>query len=178
MFQIKKHVLMLALLIINTGVNAVELTAEIPKAPDWTINIPINYQNLHESIVTIWVHCDVNGQGQLIGLGDFYSPVANGSFNQTVAVKITAGPNSDRTAAEEYSCWATFRDEGNEIRGRLSETTDEAMLKAKPGAQLVTGVRGSLNAVAVSDSLSEINATNTGAEFATQSEVDGILFGR
>ncbi len=81
-------------------------------AADFTFIVPINLSNLHESVRSVYVYCEVKhsgGSDRFTKLGDdgLHLPVrSNGSITQTATIRIMVAPNYRQhlSKASEWQC--------------------------------------------------------------------------
>ncbi len=84
-------------------------------AADFTFIVPIDLRNLHESVRSVYVYCEVKlpgGSGvdrfNNLGSGGLHLPVreSNGSIARTGTIRITVAPNSRQhlSRALEWQC--------------------------------------------------------------------------
>ncbi len=100
--------------LLSMGVTSMAAQPLGGSATDFTFIVPINLRNLHESVRSVFVFCEVKHSGgggvgrfNTLGGGGLHLPVnANGSISRTETIRITVEPNSRQYLgmASEWQC--------------------------------------------------------------------------
>lgn len=81
-------------------------------AEDFTLNVGVNFTNLHPDITSIGIRCGAVNEKSTDTIGDIIKDInipANGAINQTVQVKFNADSGKNPADATNYKCDVLLR---------------------------------------------------------------------